>query len=355
MKQSFSGRQAEAGFTNRTMQMQTNMVKKIMKLSANENFYGCSPLVKKAIRKKIREVNYYSDSPIQVENILAEKFRLSPQRIAVGAGSVRLIDGIIQSLVEPEDEILTFDKTFVAYSQLAATHNRKCVFAPVSEFTCHIKNLLPFINNKTKVIFIANPNNPTGTITPHEELKGLLQNIQREIYVVIDEAYHEYVTDPAFPDSLSLQKEFSNLIILRTFSKVYGLAGLRIGYAIADEKTVSILKQSRIPHFMNCFSADAAAAALGDEKFIKKSVMKNKAERNYLYKNLKQSGFNVVPSQGNFLYLYFEDESDKMKVYSSLNENGIAICNLTVFGLDKSLRISVGDRKTNRKIVECLK
>lgn len=326
-----------------------------MKLSANENFYGCSPLVKKAIRKKIREVNYYSDSPVQLEETLAEKLKLSPGRVVVGAGSVRLIDGIIQSLAEPEDEILTFDKTFIAYSQLASAHKRKCAFAPVSDFTCRVKNLLPAIHNKTKVIFIANPNNPTGTIIPHEELRNFLQNTGREIYVVIDEAYREYVTDPAFPDSLSLLKEFPSLIILRTFSKAYGLAGLRIGYALADEKIISILKQSRIPHFMNCFSADAAAAALKDEKFIEKSARKNEMERNYLYKNLKQSGFDVIPSQGNFLYLHFADEAAKMKVYSSLKERGIVICNLSVFGQDKSLRISIADRKTNRKIVECLR
>lgn len=328
--------------------------RKPIKLFANENFYGCSPLVKKAIKEKIAEVNYYGENPIKLEEALAAKLGINSGKIAAGAGSVRLIDGIIQSFVDVNDEVLTFDKTFVAYAQLTRAFRRTCILAPVDDYYCRINNLLPFVNEKTKVIFLSNPNNPTGTVINHEELKSLLQSISSGIYVVIDEAYREYVTNNSFPDSLSLQKEFPNLIILRTFSKAYGLAGLRIGYAIADEKIISVLKQSRIPHFMNCFSSDAAMIALEDEAFINKCVAKNSKERDYLYKNLKKNGFNVIPSQGNFLYMTFENEESKMKVFNALYEKEIHVCNLAVFGQEKSLRIGVGDRKCGKEIIECL-
>ncbi len=331
------------------------MKDKFLKLSANENFYGCSPMVKKAIEKKINEVSFYSDPPVKLEEALAEKFNINALKIAAGAGSVRLIDGIIQSFVEPGKEILTFDKTFIAYSQLASFHKRTCATAPLKDYRCDINNLIPLVNAKTKVIFLANPNNPTGTIISHDEVERLMLNISSKIYVVLDEAYSEYVTDKSFPDSQKLQNTFPNLIILRTFSKVYGLAGLRIGYAIASEKIISVLKQNRIPHFMNCFSTVAALAALSDKKFVQRSILKNENERDFLYKNLKKTGYHVIQAHGNFLYVVFEDDNCKMKVYSSLKERGILVCNLAVFGQDKSLRIGIGDRKCGKKILACLK
>lgn len=332
-----------------------NQPRKPMKLSANENYYGCSPQVKKAIREKTNEVHFYHDVPVKLEEKLAEKFKINISNIAVGAGSVRLIDGIIQSLVGLDEEVLTFERSFLAYGQLAATHQRKCSYAPLSNYTCELKNLLPFIKANTRVVFIANPNNPTGTIISHTDLKQFLQSISPGINVIIDEAYCEYVTDKNYPDSLSLMKEFSNLVILRTFSKVYGLAGLRIGFAMANEKVIGTLKKNRIPYFMNCFSAGAAIAALEDENFVSKSVRKNSKERVFLFKNLKKLGLNVIPSQGNFLYLIFNDEDSKMNVFNALKENGILICNMAIFGQDKSLRISIGDRKCGKKIIDVLK
>lgn len=332
------------------------MSAKTIKLFANENFYGCSPLAKKAIREKLKEVHFYGDSPQKLEECIAAKYGVNASNIAAGGGSVRLIDGIIQSFVEAHDQILTFDRTFVAYAQLAAAYKRNCIQAPVEEdFSCSLKKLAELINEKTKVVFLANPNNPTGTFFKHEELEEFLNSIPSKVLVVSDEAYCEYVTDEDFPDSISLQKKFSNLVTLRTFSKAYGLAGLRIGYAIANEEIISSLKKSRIPHFMNCFSSGAAIAALKDENFIKESVEKNEKERDYLFMNLKQSGYKVIPSQGNFIYMRIEDEATKMKIFNALALQDILICNLSVFGQDKSLRIGIGNRGCNKKIVEILR
>ncbi len=321
--------------------------KTLIRLNANENFYGCSPKVIPAIRKNFKNFHLYPDFPIRLENRLAEKFGVKQDNIIVGSGSVRIIDGIIQTFVGPDEEILIFERSFVAYEQLAAAHRKKTVFVKQTDFICDVENIFPFVTHKTKVIFIANPNNPTGTIITHSRLENLLKNISEKILVVIDEAYCEYVTDKSFPDSISLQRKYPNLIILRTFSKIYGLAGLRIGYAIAEESFSNSLKKSRIPFFFNSLSQDAALAALEDENHIAACAKQNTEEREFLLKGLIKNGFNAIPSQGNYIYLFFENEHTKDLVFKKLFDAGILICNLKIFGQDRSLRIGVGNRKAN--------
>lgn len=331
-----------------------NKKQSIIRLNANENSYGCSPLVQKAIKKNLVNVHLYPSLPLRLEEKLAEKFNVDATNIVVGAGSVRLIDGIIQTFVEPDEEIILFERSFVAYEQLAAAHRRKYSFAKQTDFICDVKNIFQPVTKKTKVIFIANPNNPTGTIITHSQLEQLLKNISKKIIVVIDEAYCEYVTDKSFPDSFSLQKKYPNLVILRTFSKIYGLAGLRIGYGIMKGDMANTLKQSRIPFFFNSLSEDAALASLNDKKFISSCIKKNIKYRNILYEKLKQAGLNVIPSQGNFLYIFFDSENKKEELFNKFINNGLLVCNLKVFGQDKSLRISIGDAAAIEKICFCL-
>jgi histidinol-phosphate aminotransferase len=168
----------------------------------------------------------------------------------------------------------------------------------------------------------------------------------------VDEAYLEYVDDPAFADSLSLLPEFPNLIVTRTFSKAYGLAGLRIGYAIASEKNTNELKKNRIPFSLNYLAEEAAVAALEDEDFIRRSVQANAEQRRYLYNKLSQGGFHTIPSQANFIYLWFERDLEKKLIYDKLYAEGIVVCDMRIFGKDKSLRITVPDHKVCEQIVQ---
>ncbi|MCC6600547.1 MAG: histidinol-phosphate transaminase [Crocinitomicaceae bacterium] len=326
----------------------------IIRLNANENIYGCSRSVLKAIKRNIKDIYLYPAMPVRLEEKLAEKFGVEPKNIVVGAGSVRLIDGIIQTFVEHDEEIIIFERSFVAYEQLSAAHRRKHVFAKLTDFICDVDNILPLVTKKTKVIFIANPNNPTGTIITHARLEHLLEVVSNDILIVVDEAYCEYVTDKSFPDSFSLQKKYPNLIILRTFSKIHGLAGLRIGYGVMKEELAGVLKKSRIPFFFNSLSEDAALAALADEKFILLCAKKNEREREFLYEKIKQAGLNIIPSQGNFLYIHFNNEEEKEKIFKRFAEKGLLICNLKTFGQDKSLRIGIGNRKINKELYSYL-
>lgn len=331
-----------------------NKTPELIHLNANENYFGCSPEVFRVIKKDIRHVYQYPPVSVRLEKKLAEKFDRIPESIIVGAGSVRLIDGIIQSFVNPDDEIIIFERSFVAYEQLAISHQRKYFLARQTNLTCDIENIFPLITDKTRVIFIANPNNPTGTIITHLQMERLLRKVSSDVLVVIDEAYCEYVSDESFPDTLSLQRKYPNIIILRTFSKIYGLAGLRIGFAIADEEIARALKKGRIPFFLNSLSEDAALAALEDEPFIKKCSKSNIREREYLFSNLRKAGYNTLETQANFLYLLFNDDEQKEKSFQQLLREGLLVCNMKVFGYDKSLRITVGDREISRRVVGCL-
>jgi histidinol-phosphate aminotransferase len=331
-------------------------MKKIIKLSANENFYGCSPFVTKALEENLNNIYLYPDyHQHELKNKIAEVNAVSPSNIMLGVGVVGIIDALIRLLVEQDEEIITFERSFVAYGQLANLYNKKIHFAPLDNFTCNTNNIFPFLNDKTKLIFIANPNNPTGTIIGHQSLEKFLNEVSDDIYVVIDEAYLEYATEVCFPNTIQLLKKFPNLIILRGFSKIYGIAGLRIGYGIANEKTASFLENHRLPFSINSLSAIAAMAALNDQDFIKECVAKNATEREFLYKELKDAGYRVMPSQGNYLFMYFDSETEKDALHQKLADKGIIVCNLKVFGQDRSLRIGIPDREINKMIVSILK
>lgn len=327
----------------------------MIKLSANENYYGCSPSVKKSIEENANSISIYPDyQQLPLKEKISGKWNVSVSQIMLGVGTVGIIDAIIRLLVKSDEEIITFERSFVAYGQLANLYNKKIHFAPLNNFSCDTTAIFSLINEKTKVIFIANPNNPTGTIISKQILEDLLQKVPKSIYVVIDEAYLEYVTDTSFPNTIELLPQYENLIILRGFSKIYGLAGARIGYGIANEKIASMIEGFRLPFSINTLSSKAAKAALEDQKFVNECCEKNKIEREFLYTEIKKLGYLVIPSHGNFLFVYFESNVEKETVFNALSQDGLSVCNLKVFGQENSLRIGLGDRETNKKILQSL-
>lgn len=326
-----------------------------IKLSANENCYGCSSMALDAMENKLHEAPLYPEvNPIALREKLAEKHQVNFENIALGAGSVQIIDGLIRIFVGADEEVITFEKSFIAYGMLSEFHQRKCNFAPLTNLHCDPESLLALIRPQTKLIFIANPNNPTGTIISHAQLENLLHKINPNIIVAIDEAYSEYVTDTAFPDSLKLQKQFPNLVILHSFSKIYGLAGLRIGYGIMTEPLASKMNAVQIPFFLNHLASAAAIAALQDIEFVEKSSRLNATQRQYLFDELTKLGYQTISSQSNFIYVFFNSDKQKNDFYFALYAHGIITCDMKVFGQDKSLRITIGDEETNKRIISIL-
>lgn len=331
-------------------------VARMIKLSQNENAFGASPLALKAISDSYRSVYRYPDVTHDALNDrLARKFNVPLDHIVVAAGAVAVVDLAIKAFVGFDENIVTAEKTFVAYKKLAGINRRECKSAPLSGNTISLDNLKSLCDGKTRVLFIANPNNPTGTIFSHAELSKFMNAMPRRIVVVLDEAYAEYVTDSAYPDSLQLQKEFENLVILRTFSKIYGLAGLRIGYGIAHPDVIKSLHNSRTQFSVNRLGSAAALAALDDTKFVEECAHINERERTILYKELKRMGFNVTPSQGNFLMVEFAETGEMDKIFETLKDAGITVRPLGPFGVEKGLRISVGRPEENKKLISCLK
>lgn len=327
----------------------------IIKLSANENFYGCSEKVYKAIEQKYRSIYEYPEmNPVKLKEKIAGKHRVNLSNVIVGPGSVSIINHLIQSYSKPGDEILTFEKSFVAYGQLSLMHGRKCIFASLKDFRCSPENLLPFVNSNTKIIFIANPNNPTGTIISHDELESLLQRLSSDVLVVHDEAYGEYVHDKSFPDAVALLSKYPNLAILHSFSKIYGLAGLRAGYLIGNVSIISSLSKIHVPYSLNYLTSCAAIAALDDTEFLNMSAQANEKEATFLFEELSKLGYKTVRSHANFVYLWFESEEEKKTIYNNLLTGGIASCDLAIFGQEKSIRISIADRKTNSLIIQLM-
>lgn len=334
----------------------TNSSAQLYRLMSNENPFGPSQKALEAIYKYSKNVHCYPDwVPQTLKEKLASKYHVSPENIAVSAGSYELINLISRFLVEKSEEILTFDNTFMAYSYSAKRNGRKCIIAHMSDTNCNLTDLIPLCGKKTKVIFFANPNNPTGTIATHTSLQKLLSSIPSHIFVVVDEAYFEYVTDETYPDSIRLQKDFPNLIILRTFSKIYGLAGLRIGYGIANEQIIEKIERYRLLRSVNSLAEKAAEAALDDFEYTSRSVEHNSRERAYLLKELRRLGFNVNPSQASFIYMPFKNEKQKNITYQALARQKLMVCDLEIFGHKNSLRISIGQTDVNKRIIDCLR
>ena len=326
-----------------------------IKLSANENCYGCSPLALRAGRRLFDNICEYPDfAPADLKQRLAAHYGVHKNNIVTGAGSVRIIEGLIQSLVGKDEEVLTFSNTFSIYGQLSRSLHRDCLFAPLTDMVCRPENLYPFITRRTRLIFISNPNNPTGTIITHTALASFLANVSPAITVVIDEAYAEYVTDPAFPDSFKLQQQYPNLVILRSFSKIYGLAALRVGYAIMDEQLARRLEANQIPFSINAIASGAAVAALGDTAFVAQSASANAAERQHLYSRLTCLGYNVIPSQANFLYIAFGSPEEKTEIRDMLHHHGILVCDLEKSGQPSALRITIGRPRANQQLIAVL-
>jgi histidinol-phosphate aminotransferase len=325
-----------------------------IRLHANENFYGCSATVKDAILPLVSRVHEYPDVPDRLREALADKFNVSFDSVLIAGGSVRLIDGILQTLCNHNDEIIIFDRSFVAYKVLAESHGRNVIMAPQTNFICHPESALQLITPRTRILFLANPNNPTGTYINHHQLEQLLCALPERVLLVLDEAYGEYATATDFPDSRALLSKYANLIILRTFSKIYGLAGLRTGYAIMNEHLAKPLRSTRIPYFTSIFSEAAALAALHDTDFIEFSRTQNHLYRNKLYTALQSAGYMVPASEANFLYLHFSDENQKNTLHKKLLQNNLLICNLDVFGQSHALRIGIGDAQTCARIEELI-
>ena len=335
---------------------QTEETTEIIKLSQNENAFGASPLALEAIKKNYLDVFRYPDVLHEdLKHKLAGRFNITPECIVVSAGSIALMDMSIKAFVGFDQNIVTAEITFEGYKLMAQINRREYKLAALEDRAISLRNIFLLCDEKTRLVFLANPNNPTGTMITHREMDNFMQKISPDVYVVCDEAYAEYITDPDYPDTLELMKLYPNLIIFRTFSKIYGLAGIRIGYAIAHPNTTKSLRQCWTPFSINNLALNAALAALDDQKYIDKCATINAEERVFLYDELRYMGFVPIEPKGNFIYLELDDVALKDRIYRHLESNNILVRPLDRFGIGTALRITVGKPDENRRLISCLK
>lgn len=325
----------------------------IIKLASNENPLGASPKGIEAALNVVPDVAIYPDgSGYQLKNVLADKFKIDAEKITLGNGSDSLLAMFVQAFVKPGDEVITSQYAFAPFSILTKTNHGTPVIVPAKQWSYDLPAMLAAINDKTRIIFIANPNNPTGTWLTETQLTNFLKQVPDNVIVVFDEAYYEYIDHPDYPNSIALQENYPNLIITRTFSKIYGLAGLRIGYSITTTQIASVLNRIRLPFNVSVPALVAAAAALQDDEHVKKSLRVNQLGMQQLSEGFERLKLEYIPSVCNFLTV--DVGRDGQQVYQELLKHGIIVRPLVPYGMPNHLRISIGSEHENSRLIDAL-
>jgi histidinol-phosphate aminotransferase len=331
-------------------------VSDVAKLASNENALGPSPKAVEAAREACAKVHLYPDgAAFYLRSALAQKLGVTPAEIFVGNGSNELIELLVRTFVLDGEEVLTSAQSFIAYKLAASAHGRTLVEAPMKgRFHYDLDALKKLLSRKTKVVFLANPDNPTGTWFVEKDLVPFLDAAPKDTLVVLDEAYVEFVDAPGFQDSLALRKKYPNLVVLRTFSKIYGLAGFRLGYGVARPELVEYIDRVRAPFNVNLVAQAAGVAALGDGEHLERTRALVHAERPFLAEGLAALGATVVPSQGNFILADFPGYPGE-QLFEDLLREGVVVRPMGGYGFPSAQRITVGTRRENEKCLAALK
>lgn len=327
-------------------------VKNAIKLSSNESALGPSPAAIKAAQNAMHLVYRYPDSScFLLRQTLSKFLKISPERLIFGNGSDELIVLAIRAFTNNKVEILTAKPTFLVYGIATKVHNAKLSEVPMLNYAYDLPSMKQKINKKTKLIFIANPDNPTGSHIPKNKLLRFIKTVPKNCIVFIDEAYHEYAHGCEGYDSCADLIRLPNVIVSRTFSKAYGLSGLRIGYSMANPMLIDAMNRVREPFNINSIAQVAAVAALKDQAFVKKVVRFNSVEKEKVMKFLRKLGCEPYPSVANFIMFKI---SDSETVAKELLTQGIIIRNLSGWGLKDCLRVTISTRAENKLFMKAL-
>jgi len=327
----------------------------VVKLASNENPYGCSPLVREAIRNYAAETHIYPDGGcLELRDALGEFLGVEPDRIIFGAGADEIITMIARAFLQPGDETVMASHTFSQYRLNARVEAAEIVEAPMKDGTHDLDAMLERIGPRTKIVWVCNPNNPTGTLVTEAELVRFLERVPSHALVVLDEAYFEYYRGihPDGPDGIRLLGRFSNLIVLRTFSKIYGLAGLRVGYGVSSPDIIRHLNRVRNPFNVNAFAQKAAIAALQDQDFVAECRRRNREGMDRLTAAFDRLGLAYYPSWANFVLVDVRRPAKDM--FGALLRKGVIVRGGHELGFPTWLRVTVGSPAENDKFLAAL-
>ncbi len=327
---------------------------KIVKLASNENPLGSSPTAIARAKESFADVHLYPDGGLTLRNKLAKLFEVRLDNVVVGSGSESILANIIRAFLCDDEEVLTAQGTFIGLYVLARSRGIKLVTVPLKNYAFDLEAIAAAITPKTKIIYLANPNNPTGTYFSKTEFEKFMSQVPSSALVILDEAYCEYAQEFSdYPDSMSYRMD--NVITLRTFSKVYGLAGLRIGYGFAHEDLCINVLKVKLPFEPSMISEAAGVGALDDHEFLKLSQEANRKERKELPKLFDELGLSWVPTGANFFLLPQESESEAMRIATELERRGVIVRPLRPFMLPHCLRVTIGTPEQNEMFSEALR
>jgi histidinol-phosphate aminotransferase len=326
----------------------------VVKLASNENPLGPSPLALAAAQRALKQLHLYPDaSGFELKKKLAAKLGVSEQQFTLGNGSNDVLDLIARTFLGPGCSAVFSQHAFIVYPIAVQAVGARAIVTPAKNWGHDLDAMAAAIEVDTRVVFIANPNNPTGNYLNRDELSAFLAKVPDHVMVVLDEAYIEFAGADDFPDGLDFLKTYSNIIVTRTFSKAYGLAGLRIGYGISSAETADLLNRVRAPFNVSVPALAAAVAVLDDDDYLQRSQQVNRDGMQQLCQGLDSLGLAYIPSLGNFVAI--ELAGDAMPVYQALLREGVIVRPVGVYQMPKHLRVSIGLEHENQRFLAALK
>lgn len=327
-------------------------LKDVIKLASNENPYGPSPKVVRAIIKEARQVHRYPDGGcFYLRRELSKRLKISPEQIIFGNGSDEILVLALRAFVGEGDEVVIAKPSFLIYELAALIEGAVVRSVPLNDFKYDLNGMAAVVTERTKVVFIGNPDNPAGTYVTQNELQGFIDRLRDDILIVIDEAYFDFVRSKDYPDSIAWVKQRKNILVTRTFSKMFGLAGLRIGYAVADKEVIDILNRIRDPFNINSVAQVAALACLQDGGYYRRVARLLEQQRKFLYQQLTKRGIRFIRSATNFILV---DVKEGPSVARKLLKMGVIVRDMDAWGLSNFIRVTIGTAQENKRFITAL-
>lgn len=330
-------------------------VEKVIKLASNENSLGPSPKAVAAAEKALESSHRYPDAfGFDLRTKLAERFDVKLENVVLGAGSEGIMSTIMRTFLLSDDELVSAENSFIGFRVLANASGRKVHWVPMKNYRYDLNAMAEVINDYTKIVYIANPDNPMGTYVTKKEFDQFYKQVPERVLIILDEAYYEFSEEhDDYPDSMSYR--YDNVITLRTFSKAYGLAGTRIGYGFAHQELIGNLMKVKVPFEPSLLAQAAGTAALDDEDFLSETLNLNKKGLSYLSDELRKLNIETVPSATNFITTVWESGDKATAIAEALLKHGIIVRPLASFGWSNCLRVSTGLESENETFIETLK
>jgi histidinol-phosphate aminotransferase len=328
-------------------------VARVVKLASNENPLGPSPHAVAALRGATADLHRYPDGPArELRQALARRLGVEAGQVVVGNGSTDLIDLLARAFLGPEDDAVVSEGAFARFEQVVRARNGRARLVPMRNLTHDLDAMLAAADERTRLVYVANPNNPTGTWNTTAELDRLVQGLPPEVLLVLDQAYFEYADQPEYPQGVDYVRRGAPVVVLRTFSKVYGLAGLRVGYGVAAHAVVEAVDTVREPFNVNALGQVGALAALEDQGHVRSSVELTRLEKGRVRSALTARGLRVAPSLGNFLFV--DTGRDGGEVFRNLLARGVIVRPLRQYRFPTAIRVSIGTAEENDAFLQAL-